>query len=458
MSRAARQVGKLGAAEVVVFVAALIQTVVVARWLGPQDYGVAALIFAYTGFVYVFLDPRSSEAVVRYISEFSAVRDLDRVRAVPALGYLADAAFGALALLIVATTAPWVDSAIVGSDGSWWLLLIFAGSLTFAAPSATSRGVLTAFDRFGAIAKLQSTTALVRLAIVLAVVMSGGGLAGFVVASAISILIEGVVMIFAAQRVVHRETGSSWFRGGVRPLAGRLREIIRFMVYTDLVGLVGGFTKQADVLILGFVRGPTDAAFYRIGLSVASPIVRIGGPLTSVFYPRFARLAARGASAELDDQVRRTVLWAAAPITGLVLLTTPLVPYVIELAFGTAYVPGARTAQVIVAASAISLGFFWLRPLLLAVGRVRPLLGFTGGTAALATVGFFLGAHWAGHLGVALARAAIVSVAGSCAIAAYLLVLRRRGRLLDEVERTTRERAAAEAAVRSVEVQGSARS
>ena len=50
----------------------LIQGVLIARWLGPESYGVAALVMSYPDLVYTFFDARSSDASVKYLGEFHA--------------------------------------------------------------------------------------------------------------------------------------------------------------------------------------------------------------------------------------------------------------------------------------------------------------------------------------------------------------------------------------------------
>src|SRR5574342_174913 len=68
----------------------LIQGILVARWLGPEQYGIAALVMNYPSLVYTFFDARSVEASVKYLNEFHAGGEPNRVLAMCKLGYVVD--------------------------------------------------------------------------------------------------------------------------------------------------------------------------------------------------------------------------------------------------------------------------------------------------------------------------------------------------------------------------------
>src|SRR5262245_11249349 len=77
-----QDVGVLAVANAVAAMLGLVQGVLVARWLGPELFGVTALIISYPSLLYSVFDPKSKTVSVRYLSEFNArrARDWDLAR------------------------------------------------------------------------------------------------------------------------------------------------------------------------------------------------------------------------------------------------------------------------------------------------------------------------------------------------------------------------------------------
>jgi len=73
-----RNVGKLGSAGVVILALGIFQSILVARWLGPKDFGIAALVLGVPALIFTFFDPQTREAVVKYLGEFTTTGDEQR--------------------------------------------------------------------------------------------------------------------------------------------------------------------------------------------------------------------------------------------------------------------------------------------------------------------------------------------------------------------------------------------
>jgi len=64
-SRFVRNVGRLWAAQGVALAAGAIQGVLVARWLGPAEFGAAALVIAVPSVVATIFDARAADALAK---------------------------------------------------------------------------------------------------------------------------------------------------------------------------------------------------------------------------------------------------------------------------------------------------------------------------------------------------------------------------------------------------------
>src|SRR5712692_4268608 len=103
----ARDVGILTVANFVGAALSFVQGILVARWLGPELYGVAALVMSYPNVVYTFFDARSIEASVKFLSEFHGRNEREHVLAICKLGYAVDFAIASMSVLVVVISAPW---------------------------------------------------------------------------------------------------------------------------------------------------------------------------------------------------------------------------------------------------------------------------------------------------------------------------------------------------------------
>jgi hypothetical protein len=120
-----RNAGKLGGAGVVILALGIFQSILVARWLGPKDFGVAALILGVPMLIFTFFDPQTREAVVKYLGEFTTTGESHKALAVPKLAYVIDGALGIVGVAVVALLAPWAAAHILHDSSLVPLLIVW---------------------------------------------------------------------------------------------------------------------------------------------------------------------------------------------------------------------------------------------------------------------------------------------------------------------------------------------
>jgi O-antigen/teichoic acid export membrane protein len=429
-SAMARDAGKLGIGGVIVLLSGVAQAVIVARALGPRDLGIAALILSFPPLVFTFFDAQAADAVVKYLGQFMVAGDRRKALAVPKAAYGVDIGLALLGFLVVAVSAPWVSDHLLDTGGYAGLLLLVAGAQVIVAPADTSRAILTSFGRFSGVAWVTGATAAFRFALVLGLVGSGGGIAAFVVATCVGTMVESLLIGWLANRAIRNALGGSWWTGRLADVRGHLREMGRFLVYTDLNSLVAVFIKQADIVILGMVAGPVQTGYYRLARSLAAPATSVIMTLQSVLYPQVARLVATADGAALMRRARRWCLLGGIPLAAVSLMVFPFVPQVIRLLSGEDFGGATAPAQWLLAGSACVLATFWLRPLQLATGQVR-FMFLNGVVLGVLSVGAFfaLGGPF-GAAGVAAARTVVAGFGGTAAGLWRLRLLSRSGRLV----------------------------
>jgi O-antigen/teichoic acid export membrane protein len=419
-SHMASKVAPLWGAEGVSLTTGLLQTVVVARLLGVQKYGLVALAMAVPTLIFTFFSPQASESIVRYVTRFVEDDDPDRAAAAVRLAYVADGLLALFGVLAVIAVAPWAADHVLKDSGSSHLLLFYAMGLCASAPILTSRAIFMSFDHYAAVARLASIAAVLRTSLVVTMVAVGWGVNGFIVGYATSLVLEGFATMWFAHRVFFASTGRTWHSVSTSVLGVQRRSILSFMLYTELTSLTAVLAKQADVVLLGAASGPQEAGVYRLAWTIVAPVTRIATPLQHVVYPRAARLAALA-----DWDGLRSLLWqqtvrVGLPLSGMVLCTVPIVTFAVPRIAGQDYSGAANPAAVLLVGTAATLTLFWTRPAYLASGLVRPLLVISTIAGGLTLIAFVIAAPLAGATGVAAVRALLTGLIGSSASAAYM--------------------------------------
>ena len=403
-SRFARDAGTLASGQLLASAAAFIQGLVVARILGPEEYGVVLLIISVPTMMFSLLDARTSAAVVKYLAEFSSERAPARVRAMTRLGYSVDMGIAFLTLGLVALVSSWAAEKVVHAREYAGLIVLYSTALIPKSLSGTSQSVLGVCGQFRAMAVVQVVAKVVGVVAVLGLVLTGWGIEGVIYGRMAELVVTGVTLLVVASRAVRKTWGGSWLSAPFQALRDKLREIFRFLVFTELTELVNVLSKQADIVLLGYFAGSTEAGFYGLAKRMTGVVGMVVGPLESVLYPRLAKSWAEGDAAALRKMLRKYALGMSVPLGAAVLLAIPLTWPVIHYVVGAEFDPAVPAAQLMFGLMATWLATSWQRPLFHAMGAVRYLLIAATVTNVLSVIGFCLLAGPAGATGVSAIR------------------------------------------------------
>lgn len=426
--RLVRNVGVLTIANATGLTLNLSLGVLVARWLGPTSYGVAALIMSYPALVLMFFDARSGEASTKFLAEFHAAGRREEALAMWQLGVLMDLGIAVAALVVVAVTAPLAVQQLGLPDDAAWLVVASAAGSVPRGLVATSSSVMATLGRFPALAAADAIVTFGRVLVILGLVLAGYGVAGVVLGNALGAAATGCAYAVLGLRGARSAWGDPLGGNHLTSLRGRRREIFRFVVYSDLYALIGLVQKRLDVVLLGYLRGPSDVGYYALAKNVVALANQVVGPLQNVAYPEMLRLHAAGGEAAIRARLRRglPLLAAVGFLGGAVAIV--LVPTAVALLVGARYAPAVPIAQILLVGMATWLVLFWFRPMLLVVGWIGP---WTIGWAGVAVVNLLL---WLllvppyGAVGAALGWTASIVLGYAAFIAVYELRRRTWGR------------------------------
>lgn len=363
-----------------------VSTIVVARLLNPEDYGIVAMAGVFVGFIGLLNEFGLGAAVValRHLTE-------EQIASIHSLASLSGVA-GFLLTCLIAIPAGRIYAA---SDIPLVIVVMGAG-FAFLALRSVPSALLEKALRFKLLALLEGGQAIVAALITVGLAWWGAGYWALV--------IGGVAGHVAVTAVILRQHPVRY----ARPSFGSLREAIRFSSHV-LVGRISWYVaSNADVFIAGRILGQGIVGAYSFAGTLANlPLDKITALLSRVM-PAFY------SSVQTDPSVLRRYLLLLTE--GLALLTFPigvgmaLVAHVfVPFVLGEKWVGAVLPLQVLSCWAVVRSLFGLISPILFVTGGSR--LSMLSGLFCmiLYPLGFWVGSGW-GAVGIALAWVAVQPV------------------------------------------------
>jgi O-antigen/teichoic acid export membrane protein len=344
-----------------------VQVAVLSRHLEPKAYGELSIAMAVTMFVTSLLSFRIWEFVTRFLADALARRDAAAAAATVRLAYLIAGAVGIVTFVAVLASAPLVSRYLMKGHAGISPVVIFATTSIICSPNDTSAAALRVLGRFRLLSGLNLAASMLRLAFVIVPVMLGAGLIGVLVAMVMAEAVSASLQGLSAAAALRGEFGLRVGVGRVRDLSSRRDEIKQILAFSFGIDTLRAFGTQADLLLLGYVRGPAEVGVYRAALNIVDAVNRVLGLLSSVAQPTLAKLAAQGQKAAFMGVLRRSTIVGLAAALLASLVITVAAPVVIEAANGAGFEGAVKVLRILVW-STIWISTFWAVPALMSCG------------------------------------------------------------------------------------------
>ncbi len=390
-------------------------SIVAARVLGLEEFGVFATALAAVGFFQALLDLTVEESLTKFGFRYVATQDWGRLRRLFRQMLVFKLVGGLVATAILVALAPVADS-IFDAEGVGTALLAASLLPLVQAPEQIGATALLLHSRYDLRGVYQAGSGALRL-LAIAIGASYGvneALLAIVVAQALATAFSAFVGVSALRRFPH---------GISRPLAEDVPGIKSFVFQSSLAtGVISLRTTLVPVL-LGVVAGPTQVGLFRIAQSPQTGLAAASSPARLVLLTEQTRDWEGGRHISVLNGIRKYTVGA----TALMIVAVPLfffaMPWLVETVFGTEYSGAVDAARIILLAAAIQFAIGWTKSLPVTIGRPQ-LRIVTHGVETLVVIPLVvvLGAEW-GATGAAVA-VLVATIVFACAWAIALARLR----------------------------------
>jgi len=353
-------------------------TIVLARLLTPQDYGLVAMVTAIAGFVMLFKDMGLSMATIQKAEiNHSQVSTL----------FWINVAVSLVLALILAIAAP-IISWFYSEPRLTYITLVLAGTFIFSGLTVQHQALLRRQMRFSALAAIEIGS--MGIGITTGIVLARYGvkywaLVGLSAATALSYVV--LVWVFCG------------WRPGLPVRRAGIFSMLAFGGHLTGFGIVNYFARNFDNILLGRFYGAGVLGLYSRAYNIMMlPISQIRNPLESVAIPALSHIQ--------NDPVRYKKYYIKL-VTLLAFIAMPLMVFlfvcadeVIGLLLGSKWSGAADIFKILCIAAFIQPVATTWGLVLVSLGQSKRYLKWGIANSILIILSFILGLPW-GAIGVA---------------------------------------------------------
>ncbi len=298
---------------------------ILARLIGPEDFGLVALALVYIIFLQVFLDQGFTQALIQR-------QDLDPEHLDTAFwtNFTIGLVLTVFGIATASLAAEWFKQPELAPVIRWLSLSYLIGSL---------RGVQQALFRrrfaFKALAARSLVAIVIGGAVGVGMALFGLGVWSLVGQQLVNAL-AGVLVLWWA---------SDW-RPGLKVSAKHFRDLFDFGINIVGFNLLDFFNRRADNLLVGYFLGPVALGYYAVAYRVLLVMTQLlTSTMNSVALPTFSRLQG-------EPERLRQAFYTVTQLTSLISFPTflsmaALAPELVQVLFGDKWAASIPVMQVL---------------------------------------------------------------------------------------------------------------
>lgn len=368
MQRVIRNSGYLFTGSTLSAGMSMVQSILVARLLGPETFGILGVITVFASVVNRLTSFRIGELVVTYVGKYHAAHDRTRAAAIYKGAALAESVSSVVAFLLIVGLAPLAASTLVHDPQISNLFALYGAMVLAHAIVESSNGLLQHFDQFKLQAIVQVAQSALTMLLIIIAFAGGGGLTAIVLAYLAGKVVWAFAISYAALRQARRAWGVGWWRAPLSALAERRGELIRFGASTNITGTLTLVTRDSEVLWLGALTSPLQVGYYKVTLAIVNILLIPVQPLISTTFREVAREVATRSWDNVRYLLRSGSLIAGAYSVTVALGLAVFGSTVVSL-WGVEFLPVAQQSLLILLVGITVINvFYWDRTVLLPLG------------------------------------------------------------------------------------------
>lgn len=349
--------------NVISALASALALVIVARLLGPSDYGLFSLAIVVSGLMQLFTGWGTTVGLSRQIAHNLAAGEVQKARSLTTIGFEYVFLTSGVVAAIGYALAPLIASGVMGRpilglEIKYVMLMVFGNSVLNAGISAANGwGVMG----LGAAADIVQGAAAVSLAPVL--VLAGYGADGAVIGYSLSFLLAGLtavaLVIFFKSQIVRATT---------REFLDGVRQILRYGGPAYAGSSLNLFSNYFAIVILAAVLGNGSIGEFQAASNITFAVSVVTLSSSPALLPAFARLNRLGADAMVAFKL--AVTYVAYLVVPIIFFLALAAQQLFSILYGAQYSGGTNyLVYLSLAYLPVVVGYATLQPFLNGIGQ-----------------------------------------------------------------------------------------
>ncbi|WP_373031379.1 flippase [Sulfurovum sp.] len=327
----------------------LIIRMIIARGLGPSQYGEFVLGLTIVGLAGSFASLGMGGALARFIPYFQVKREQSKLKGLFIIAGIVCLSSSLIVGIVLYLSAPAIADYFAGEQSLQGILRVFATVLPFTVTILVAKSALRGFRRMDLFVLTESILTFgsqlgVAIIIVFMFHYSAFHLSIGYALTSIAVSILAVLFVMRSTDLF-----KSW--GTIRA-EFNTRKIFKFALPLAGSQQVGQMRGRSDSIILGAFMTVSDVGLYNVAMPIAK-LLQIGlGSINRIFMPSITHLYAKGDMKSLKKAYTTVALWTYYLTLPLFLIIFFFAELILKILFGANYL-NVHSALII-----LSVGFF----------------------------------------------------------------------------------------------------
>ncbi|MGC8867466.1 MAG: oligosaccharide flippase family protein [Elusimicrobiales bacterium] len=324
---------------------ALVLTPYIIRHIGVERYGIWALVGVITGY-FGLLDFGVGTSFVKYIAEFYAKRDYEKINQVVNTGFVFYTVF---AILIIVLGFLFINPLLSFFKIPPQMLnevrfVFLLGIIIFGVSNALSPflAVQTGLQRMDITNKISIAVSIPTVLGTVFFLEKGYGLPGLMVNNAIVLVITGMCNIVVAFKILPE------LRFNPFSISKGMFKVLWIFGFKVRIGQIAGtMVTQVDKLLISHFLSTNLVTFYQLGSSIVEKAQSIPTLLLTALLPAFSEISTKGDRQKLLDAYLRGTKYLALITFPLFVFLIVSASHIMMIWMGEGYEKSARVIQIL---------------------------------------------------------------------------------------------------------------
>ncbi|HHJ36464.1 MAG TPA: hypothetical protein ENJ87_11920 [Gammaproteobacteria bacterium] len=264
-------------------------TALMARSLGPAEFGMVVLIQTYALLVRGLLNFKQFQAIVHYGVPVHDANDTHILRRLIRICQRIDRQASIIATVVAALMAPLIGP-LMGMDHDHVVLLTAYSLILLTTGNNTAIGILRLFDKFDVLGRQMAIGSIISFLGVVIAWWFNSPFSVFIAVLAFAYMVENLYLSWCGRReyqrsIGHPPEGETVNDARMTEFSG-LRHFLWITYWQSNIDLV---PKRVSIMLAGYLLGPSDAGLLRLARQISSLLSKPAALIRQVVFPDLTR-------------------------------------------------------------------------------------------------------------------------------------------------------------------------